>query len=147
VFVVDTNILIYAADLHAPEHKICRSKLLEWREQPSIWHLTWGIIYEFIRVSTHPKVFRNPFSLINARDFIQAILSSPSLNILTETQRHHQVMAEVFEQFPTMSGNLIFDAHTAILMKEHGIKTIYTHDTDFHRFPFLDVRDPVQSMK
>jgi predicted nucleic acid-binding protein len=34
------------------------------------------------------------------------------------------------------------DAHTAILMREHG-RTIYTRDTDFHRFPFLDVIDPL----
>jgi hypothetical protein len=56
-------------------------------------------------------------------------------------------MAEVFEQFPTMSGNLIFDAHTAILMKENGVKTIYTHDSDFYRFPFLEVLDPIQNVK
>jgi len=30
------------------------------------------------------------------------------------------------------------------LMKEHGVKTIYTRDTDFHKFPFLDVIDPLQ---
>ena len=32
---------------------------------------------------------------------------------------------------------------TAILMREHGIKTIYTRDTDFHRFPFLEPIDPL----
>lgn len=26
---------------------------------------------------------------------------------------------------------------------EHGIRRIYTRDTDFHRFPFLDVIDPL----
>jgi predicted nucleic acid-binding protein len=28
------------------------------------------------------------------------------------------------------------DAHTAVLMREHGIRTIFTRDSDFHRFPF-----------
>jgi predicted nucleic acid-binding protein len=28
-------------------------------------------------------------------------------------------------------------------MREHGIKMIYTRDTDFHRFPFLQVVDPI----
>jgi predicted nucleic acid-binding protein len=27
-------------------------------------------------------------------------------------------------------------------MREHGIKRIYTRDTDFHRFPFLEPVDP-----
>ena len=34
------------------------------------------------------------------------------------------------------------DAHTAILMREHGIRTIYTRDADFHRFPFIEPIDP-----
>ena len=41
-----------------------------------------------------------------------------------------------------LRGNLLYDAQTAILMREHGIKTIYTRDTDFHRFPFLEPIDP-----
>jgi predicted nucleic acid-binding protein len=28
-------------------------------------------------------------------------------------------------------------------MREHGIRRLYTRDTDFHRFPFLDVIDPL----
>ena len=39
-------------------------------------------------------------------------------------------------------GNLVYDAYTAILMREHGIREIDTRDTDFHRFPFLRVVDP-----
>jgi len=27
-------------------------------------------------------------------------------------------------------------------MREHGIRRIYTRDTDFHRFPFLEPIDP-----
>jgi predicted nucleic acid-binding protein len=27
-------------------------------------------------------------------------------------------------------------------MREHGIAKIYTRDTDFHRFPFLEPVDP-----
>jgi predicted nucleic acid-binding protein len=37
----------------------------------------------------------------------------------------------------------MYDARKAISMREHGIKTIYTRDTDFHRFSFLEPVDPV----
>ncbi len=50
--------------------------------------------------------------------------------------------AEVIAQTPHLSGNLLLDAQTAVLMKEHGIRRIYTRDTDFHRFSFLEVVDP-----
>ena len=41
-------------------------------------------------------------------------------------------------------GNLIHDFHTAVLMREHGLSRIYTRDTDFHRFPFLQPIDPLR---
>jgi len=63
VFVVDTNILLYAANRDCSEHAKCRELVLEWRAQVSPWYLTWGIVYEFLRVATHPKVLRRPFGL------------------------------------------------------------------------------------
>jgi predicted nucleic acid-binding protein len=48
-----------------------------------------------------------------------------------------------FEEVPLLAGNLVHDAHTAILMREHGLKVIYTRDTGFHRFPWIEVRDPL----
>jgi uncharacterized protein len=143
MFVVDTNILLYAADSDAPEHSVCRDLLLEWRKGATPWYLTWGIIYEFLRVATHRNVFRKPLAVSDTWRFIEAVLASPTANILTETLRHPRVATEVFGSVPGIAGNLVFDAHTAILMLEHGIKTIYSRDHDFHRFPFIRVVDPM----
>jgi predicted nucleic acid-binding protein len=74
---------------------------------------------------------------------VEAILASPGFGILTATERHAAVAAEVIKDVPHLSGNLMHDAQTAVLMREHGIKRIYTRDTDFHRFPFVDPVDPV----
>ena len=35
------------------------------------------------------------------------------------------------------------DAHTAALMREHGVRVVYTRHADFHRFPGIEVRDPL----
>ena len=143
MFVVDTNILIYGADMDSPEHAPCRELLEQWRLQTTPWYVTWGIVYEFLRVVTHRRVLARPFSPSQAWRFIDALFASPHLRILAETDRHRDVAAEVFAEVPDISGNLVFDAHTAILMRENGIKTIYTKDTDFNRFPFLDTVDPI----
>jgi len=147
VFVVDTNILLYAADRDAPEHVKCRSLLESWREQSAPWYLTWGIVYEFLRVTTHPNIFRKPLALGDAWTFVEAVLAAPSVGILLETEHHQQVAADVVAEMPDLNGNIVFDAHTAILMREHGIKTIYTRDTDFNRFRFLDVIDPISQSR
>jgi predicted nucleic acid-binding protein len=101
-------------------------------------------VYEFLRVATHPNVFEKPWPLGHAWEFMQAVLASPSLSVLQETERHQEVASEVLQQFPSIAGNLVFDARTAILMKENGVRRIYTHDADFHRFPFLEVIDPIR---
>ena len=142
MFVVDTNILVYAADEDSPFHDRCRGIVDDWRSQTSAWYLTWEIVYEFLRVITHPRVFRSPWIVNDAWNFVEAILASPSLGILVAEERHTDVAAEVIKGMPSLSGNLLYDAQTAILMREHGIKRIYTRDTDFFRFSFLEPIDP-----
>lgn len=142
VFVVDTNVLIYAADRDAAEHSACRSFVERCRSQSGPWYLTWGIVYEFLRVTTHPSVFRRPFSTLDAWSFLNAVFASSGFGMLVETERHLHVAQEVFEEVPRLAGNVVFDVHTAVLMRENGVRTIYTYDADFKRFPFIDVVDP-----
>ncbi len=144
MFVVDTNILLYAANKSAPEHETCRNLVERWRREGRLWYITWGIACEFPRVAAHPKVFFKPWNLTDAWSFIQTLTASPGLHLLVETDRHSSVAQEVFEEMPDLSGNLLFDTHTAILMKENGIAQNYTHDADFRRFSFLETIDPLR---
>jgi len=143
VFVVDTNVLVYASDEHSPFHRRCREHVEAWRGGASAWYVTWGIVYEFIRVVTHRKILVRPVSAVEGFRFVEALLASPGFGILRPTERHAAVAAETFLALPQLAGNLIHDAHTAVLMREHGIRRIYTRDADFHRFRFLEVVDPV----
>lgn len=144
MLVVDTNVLIYAADRDSEFHSVCRSylELLRARSTPS--YLTWNICYEFIRVCTHPRVLRSPWNSGQAWAFIDALLQGPGFGMLNPTDRHSRVLAETLHDLPELRGNLIHDAHTAVLMREHGISQICTRDADFHRFPFLTVIDPLR---
>jgi predicted nucleic acid-binding protein len=86
---------------------------------------------------------RRPWSGQAAWRFVSALLASPGLAVLAPTDRHPAVAEQVFAEVPQLGGNLVHDAHTAILMREHGIRRIVTRDTDFHRFRFLDPVDPL----
>ncbi|MEK7409363.1 MAG: TA system VapC family ribonuclease toxin [Acidobacteriota bacterium] len=143
MFVVDTNVLFYATDHDSPFFKRCNGLLRGWRHGASAWCLTWGIVYEFMSILTHPRTLRAPRPTLEAWQIVSTLLASPSLGMLTATDRHAAVAAEVFREIPHLAGNLMHDAETAILMREHGIRRIYTRDTHFHRFPFLEVLDPV----
>ena len=144
MLVVDTNVLVYAADKDSPFHAACRDWLERQRKRADAWYTTWAILYEFLRVTTHPRVMRRPWNVSAAWGFVAALLASPGLSVLTSTPRHPDVAAQVIAELPHLAGNLLHDAHTAILMREHGIRRVCTRDTDFHRFPFLEVIDPLQ---
>jgi toxin-antitoxin system PIN domain toxin len=144
VLVVDTNVLVYAADEDSPFHAACRHWLEAQRGRADAWYTAWAILYEFLRVTTHPQVMRRPWTARDAWQFVAALLASPGLGILVPTQRHAEVAEQVIAELPHLAGNLLHDAHTAILMREHGIRRICTRDTDFHRFPFLEIVDPLQ---
>ena len=143
--VVDTNVLVYAADADSPHHEPCRAWLETQRVKADAWSCTWPIVYEFLRVTTHPRVMRRPWTASSAWDFVAALLASPGLGMLVPTLRHPEVAAAVLSELPHLTGNLMHDAHTAILMREHGIRRICTRDTDFHGFPFLEVVDPLRA--
>ncbi len=143
MFVVDTNVLVYAADADSPFHAACRDWLERQRGRADAWYTTWAILYEFLRVTTHPRVMRRPWSAPAAWDFLAALLTSPGLAVLLPTQRHAEIAAQVIAELSHLAGNLFHDAHTAVLMREHGIRRIVTRDTDFHRFPFLEPVDPI----
>jgi toxin-antitoxin system PIN domain toxin len=145
VLAVDTNVLVYAADTRSPFHAPCRDWLERQRARPEAWYTTWSILYEFLRVTTHPRVMRRPWSASMAWAFVSALLDSPGLDILVPTQRHAEVAEKVIAELPDLAGNLLHDAHTAILMREHGVARICTRDMDFGRFPFLEVIDPLRT--
>ena len=143
MFVVDTNILVHAADAESPFHERCFESVNDWRTNSAAWFLTWPVVYEFLRVTTHPRVLRKPWSLAEGWQFVESLLASPGLSLLAATERHAVVSRATISEMPHLGGNVLHDLHTAVLMREHGIRVIYTRDADFHRFKFLEVIDPV----
>jgi len=143
VLVVDTNILLYAVNRGAREHETCRELVEKLRHDPLPWAVSWAILYEFLRVGTHPRVFQSPLPTRQAWSFVDSLLESPSLQVLVQGPLHRDVARKTFSEQPDLRGNLAHDAHIAILMREHGVRTICTRDTDFHRFPFVEVVDPM----
>ena len=142
MFLVDTNVLIYVVNRDSEFHEPCRRTIEECRARPAPWYLSWPICYEFLRVCTHPNILPNPWSIGAAWQFLQTLLDSPSAGVLLPTAQHAALLSETIAETPGLRGNILHDLHTATLMREHGIKEIYTRDMDFHRFPFVTVLDP-----
>ena|SRR3990172_3666240 len=143
MFVVDTNLLLYAVNRDAPEHERALALIEAWRRGERSWFVTWSIVYEFLRVSTHPSIFPDPLDLEAAQRWITVLLEGRRSGILVATDRHAAVLEQVAALHPRLRGNLVHDLHIATLMKEHGVLEIRTADADFHQFDFLRVVNPL----
>jgi len=141
--IIDTNILLYAVNADADEHKAAADFLRRAGRSADQWYLTEGILYEFLRVSTHPKVFERPISWKDAMQFLRPFLLSPNFRILTAEEGHWTLLEEMLGGLIHPAGNLFFDIRTVVLMHEHGIREIYTVDNDFLQFPGIKIINPL----
>jgi toxin-antitoxin system PIN domain toxin len=142
--IIDTNILLYAANRDAEEHAAASRFLHNAATAAEQWFLTEGILYEFLRVATHPRVFSRPLSWREALSFLQPLVQNRNFLILTAEDHHWKLLEDVLAALTHPSGNLFFDVRTAVLMREHGIGKIYTTDTDFLQFAGIKVINPLR---
>ncbi|MGH8480173.1 MAG: type II toxin-antitoxin system VapC family toxin [Gammaproteobacteria bacterium] len=142
-FALDVNLLLYASDTESPLHERARGFLESCMRGGELFCLGWPTVMGYLRIATHPSVFARPLVPAEAEANVEALLGLPHVRCLAEEDRFWEVYREVTARVPTR-GNLVPDAHLATLLRQHGVKTLYTHDRDFHKFEFLDVRDPIR---
>ena len=141
-FAIDVNILLYASDSGSPLHERASTFLRNCVSGEEVFCLSWVTVMSYLRMATHPAIFTRPLSQERAMSNVEALLSTPHCRILSEDEGFWELYREVTSDVPTR-GNLVPDAHLAALLRQHGIVTIYTHDRDFRKFAFLNVRDPL----
>jgi toxin-antitoxin system PIN domain toxin len=142
--VFDTNVLVYAVHQQSEFYEACLRKIEQARAAATPSYLTWNICYEFLRVTTHRRILPNHWTLAEGLQFLDRLLTSPGFALLLPTEKHLTTLSEVAGEVSVIRGNRVHDMHTAVLMREHGISQICTMDSDFRRFPFVEVIDPTQ---
>lgn len=140
---IDTNVLVHAVNAESPHHAATRS-FVEGRRHGEGFCVTWSILYEWLRVVSHPRVFTRPLEPGPAADFIHALVDDARVVVLRETPNHVRFLTELLEDAPPLRGNIYHDLHIATLMREHGVSVIVTADRHFRVFPFLSIIDPTR---
>lgn len=143
--VIDTNVLLFAVNRDAAEHAAATRFLESAASGAGPWYLSDGIAYEFLRVATHPRVFPQPLDARDALRFLLALLEHPGFLLLQAGERHWAVVSQILREQRRPAGNLFFDIRTVALMREHGVRRIFTADADFLRFREIEVRNPLDT--
>jgi hypothetical protein len=140
-FSCDVNVLLYASDAASPVHAAARQFLEEAADGGDLWCLGWPTLMSYLRMATHSRIFATPLTPAEALKNVEALTRLPHVRLLSEEAGFLEVYREVTGALP-VRGNLVPDAHLASLLRQHGVKTLYTRDTDFRKFDFLEVSDP-----
>ena len=133
MWLVDANVLLYAVNETAPNHAASRAWLDGALNETVPVAFSWTALLAFLRLATHPAVFKNPLTVDEATAQVRAWLAAPAAVVAEPTARHGDVLSGLLAETGT-AGNLVNDAHLAALAAEHAA-TIVTFDRDFTRFP------------
>jgi len=143
-FSVDANVLLYASNSSSEHHATAVEFLESCVAGREVLYLAWPTAMAYLRIATHGRIFDHPLSPDEALANLRSLTARAHVRMVGERADFLDAYAEVTGASP-VRGNLVPDAHLAVLLLQNGIRTLYTNDADFRRFPFLDVRNPFVS--
>ena len=141
MILVDVNVLIYAHREDADRHDEYAKWLREQATAETAFGMSDLILSGFVRVVTHPRIFKTPSPLPAALTFANSLRALPNALPVSPGERHWAIFTGLCEAAGAR-GNLVPDAYLAALAIESGAEWITT-DRDFSRFPGLRWRGPL----
>jgi uncharacterized protein len=137
---VDANILVYATNEAEPVHTEARTLIERLASGPDLVYLFWPTVLGYLRIVTHPAILPNPLSAVDATTNVDRLLARPHVRAVGEVEGFWNLFRATAGN--QARGNEVPDAHVATLMRQHGVRVIYTRDRGFRRFPDIDAVDP-----
>lgn len=137
----DLNLILHAHNRGSAIHLAAKTWWETRLSSPRPLGLCWAVMLGFIRISTHPRIFREPLPVSAACGEVRAWLSQPQVVILEPGRRHATIVFDLLERLGA-AGNLTTDAHLAALAIEHQCE-LCTTDGDFAEFPGLHWTNPL----
>jgi toxin-antitoxin system PIN domain toxin len=138
---VDVNVLVYAHRPESPRHDGYRSWLEGARRGVEPLGIPEMVQSGFVRVVTHPRVFKEPTPLDTALKFVEAVRGSPATVPIAPGERHWGIFTDLCRQLDAR-GNRVPDAFLAAMAIEQGA-TFVSADRGFAGFPGLRWIDPL----
>ena len=141
----DVNLILYAYDLDSPFHAAAAAWWTKCLSSVEPVGLAQVIVFAFLRLSTSPRIFTNPFPVEAAIHEIYAWSEQPNVRVLAADQDHWQQVCRLLKDAGG-SGSLVTDAQLgAFALTYRG--TVHTADTDFQRFPAVSWFNPITGAK
>lgn len=142
MILADVNVLLYAFRRDAPDHARYRAWLEDVLNGREAYGVAPQVLSALVRISTHPRIYKEPSSLGEALRFCDTVLEQPHATLVSPQDRHWSIFSELCREADAR-GNLVQDAWLAALAMEWGCEWI-TVDRDYARFQGLRWRLPFE---
>ena len=137
----DVNVLVYAHRTDAVDHDRYRRYLESLVNGQASFGVVDLVLSGFVRVVTHPRIFKTPTPLDQALGFVTALRARPNAVRVSPGARQWGRFTYLVA-VTRARGNLVADAYFAAIAIESGNEWITT-DRDYARFPGLRWRHPL----
>jgi hypothetical protein len=128
----DVNVLVYAHREEYPAHARYAEWLIALATGPEPFGLSESVLHGFVRIVTNPKIFDPPSTMMQAFQFVDALIVRPNCVMVRPGPGHWRIYRQLCEA-GRLSSKLTADAAHAALAIEYGCEWI-SADTDFVRF-------------
>lgn len=137
----DVNVLVLAHRSDQDDHEPVRVWLEDEINSDQPFVLADIAVAGFLRIVTHPRIYRRPTPLLTAIAFVDGLVEHPTCIAAAAGARHWTILRELLADADAR-GNLVPDAHLAAIAVEHGA-TVATRDRGFARFLRVRWFDPL----
>ncbi len=137
----DVNILIYAQNPGAAQHRAAAEWLSRQFETHETVGLSWMVLWAFVRIASNPRVWKSPVSTEELFDRLEDWLSQPNAVLVQPGPRHKTILTRLVLESGVV-GSIISDAVLAAIAIEHAA-TLASTDRNFGRFSGLRWVNPL----
>ena len=137
----DANLLLHAYDQSSPFHARAKAWCERVMSGPAPVILLPAVVFGFVRIATHPRVFHDPLAVHEAAALVRAWLARRHVQL-------HEMLADDVESALQLlvsagtAGNLTTDAQIAAVALRLDAE-VQTADLDFGRFPRVRFVNPL----
>lgn len=141
MIIPDANLLLYTYDAQCPFHEQARKWCEKAFSGPEPLTLLPAVIFGFVRIATHPKVFASPLTAAEAADHVASWLAQPHVKVVDMLGEDVETALALLRDAGT-AGNLTTDAQIAAVAMRLDAE-VHTADLDFGRFRGVRFSNPL----
>ncbi len=137
----DANLLLYAYDQSSPFHPKAAAWFENIMSRPGPVILLPAVVFGFVRISTHPRIFTSPLSVAEASAHVHSWLGRKQVRLHDMLLEDVNAALSLLESAGT-AGNLTTDAQIAAVALRLDAE-VHTADLDFGRFAGVRFSNPL----